>query len=89
MGKYYKKAVKKKRGNSEDPQDFVNIGRALGISVSTVKIAYISGLKKIRSYLLEHKDLRHSLQDNLTYLDNLKCGVGMRDLPSKKEDDSQ
>lgn len=71
---------------SADPSDFVNIARALGVSVATIKVTYDSAIRKIRWYLMTHRQLRRDLQDNLDFLDMVRGKTDTRDMPSKMED---
>lgn len=52
--------------------DFTEIGRNLGISSLTAQHAYNSAMRKIRTYLLKHKDKRYQLQDGLETLEAIK-----------------
>lgn len=86
----YTKGLKKigrpANSQSQNPSDFVNIAKALGVSQATVKVTYDSAIKKIRRYLLTHRELRRDLQDNLDFLESVRGKSDTKDIPSKMED---
>lgn len=53
-----------------DSRDFASIARALGVCVNTVQDDYFSAIRKIRYYLLKHKDKRDELYEGLADLVN-------------------
>lgn len=60
--------------------DFTEIGRNLGISSLSAQNAYNSAMRKIRLYLLKHKDKRRELQSGLETLESIKSNKIERDI---------
>lgn len=83
---YKKKMGRPFNSHSNDPSDFTNIAKAMGLSVATIKITYDSAIRKIRRYLLTHRALREYLQENLDFLDSVRGKSDTKDLPSRMED---